>query len=84
MVHFTQGLVLPLGACTCTMPPSNRQRHRAYCFTINNPTSVDEDLLLKINDLKPVLLIYALEYGDEATPHYQGYVRFGLGVDFSR
>lgn len=57
------------------MPAGNR----AWCFTLNNPTEDEKDLLPKESDQlfqHAVSLCYQLEAGASGTPHIQGYVRF--------
>jgi Putative viral replication protein len=46
-----------------------------WCFTLNNPTP-DETVMLAsvINDTLVQYIIYGLEYGDNGTPHYQGFI----------
>lgn len=55
------------------------QGNRAWCFTLNNPTEDETNLLPVPTDTKWPLLVqcvYQLEQGVQGTPHYQGYVRF--------
>nr|WPR18720.1 MAG: replication polyprotein [Owegonang virus 19] len=48
-------------------------RHRAWCFTINNPVEAD---LFGIQHFmrKAKYGIYGKEVGEKGTPHYQGYI----------
>lgn len=48
-------------------------RFRGWCFTINNYSSSDIDLLL---DLHFEYLIFGFEVGKKKTPHIQGYLYF--------
>lgn len=59
-------------------------RRRDYCFTINNHTDEDTQLLKKL-ELDPKLryLIYGEEVGENGTPHLQGYVYFHNAIGFS-
>jgi len=58
----------------------SKRGSRRWCFTVNNPETVLDDLWV---NLQPWLwagatyCVYQLEQGEErATPHYQGYVEF--------
>lgn len=51
-------------------------RHRNWCFTINNPTSEDRDLLDGLVPLRASYLVFGEEYGEEETFHFQGTVVF--------
>lgn len=56
-------------------------RHRAYCFTINNPTEADHfavTLLMK----KAKYGIAGEEIGENGTPHIQGYVHLENPMSF--
>jgi len=50
---------------------------RNYCFTLNNPTDGDEDLIWKLRDIASYLLL-GRETGASGTFHYQGYVEFPI------
>lgn len=57
-------------------------RHRAYCFTINNYTSSDHfavDMLMK----KAIYGIVGEEVGDKGTPHLQGYIHLANPLSFN-
>nr|WAE43056.1 MAG: replication associated protein [Cressdnaviricota sp.] len=50
---------------------------RNWCFTLNNPTAADDLLLNFDNELwtqNVKFAIWMLEYSQELTPHYQGYL----------
>lgn len=49
-------------------------RHRCYCFTINNYTSRDL-YAVKFLEKKALYIILGEEVGEKGTPHYQGYIR---------
>lgn len=50
-------------------------RCRGWCFTVNNPTPVDQDMLQVLGeDPRTVWLIYGVEKGASGTLHLQGYV----------
>lgn len=59
-------------------------KKNAYCFTINNPTTADEEVLkaLEAND-KVRYFIIGREKGESGTPHYQGYIYFRSRVVFA-
>jgi len=58
------------------------QSAKNWCFTINNPTAVDNANLDYLTDplhrvsIELNYVIYQLERGEEGTPHYQGYLQF--------
>ena len=52
----------------------------SYCFTINNYSNADENLL---KDLPYKYLVYGREVGENGTPHLQGYVEFHSKRHFS-
>lgn len=53
-----------------------------YCFTLNNPTDDDTQLLadLAVDDIRigkcVAYVVYQLEAGENGTQHYQGYIQF--------
>lgn len=50
---------------------------RAYCFTINNPTSKPEEILRDAGRHNLFrYIIFQLEHGEKETPHYQGFIQF--------
>lgn len=52
------------------------------CFTINNPTAKDEELLHKSEYIK--YCVYGIEYGENETKHFQGYIQFKRSYAHSR
>lgn len=56
-------------------------RSRGYCFTINNPTELD-DANIQTLISKSIYVIVGKETGQSGTPHYQGYVWFTHAVTF--
>jgi len=50
-------------------------RSRDWVFTINNPTS-DDDQCLRVLQAHASYYIYGREVGEQGTPHYQGYIQF--------
>lgn len=50
---------------------------RSFCFTVNNYTAEDEDLLRAMEKHDAIYLIFGREVApNTGTPHLQGYVRF--------
>lgn len=60
-------------------------KSRGWCFTINNPTILD-DIEIDSILLEPTLVYFVRgkECGEEGTPHYQGFVRFQHPVSLGR
>lgn len=58
-------------------------KSRGWCFTINNPTGLDNEGLEKLSECSDYL-VYGRETGDQGTFHYQGYVRFKHPVRVNR
>lgn len=54
----------------------DRIRSRAWCFTVNNYTENDEELL-RATAQDAVYMVFGRERGESGTPHLQGYVYFG-------
>lgn len=52
--------------------------HRAWVFTLNNPTSP-----LNIDDWPVNYVVYQQETGESGTPHYQGYAEFSRPIRLS-
>lgn len=50
-----------------------KQRSRSWCFTINNYTQNDVDLL---NQVQCQYIVYGYEIGEAGTPHLQGFIYF--------
>jgi len=57
-------------------------RSRGYCFTINNPTQIDDDNV-DILVTKAIYVIVGKEVGESGTPHYQGYAWFQNALTFA-
>lgn len=60
------------------MRPSN-QLH-GYCFTINNPTPNDLEL---VRTIECKYIIFGFEIGEEGTPHLQGYIHYERSKRFN-
>lgn len=53
------------------------ERSRTWCFTLNNYTEEEEDIINSYETNDQVrYLIYGREKGEEGTPHLQGYIMF--------
>lgn len=53
------------------------QKYRDWCFTLNNPTEMDDHRLTTITQLPEfIYMVYQREEGTEGTTHYQGYIEF--------
>lgn len=60
-------------------------KSRGWCFTINNPTVLDELEVESLKDCETVAyLVYGKETGEEGTPHFQGFLRFKHPVTLQR
>lgn len=57
-------------------------RHRAYVFTINNPTEDDANNVRSLVDISQYVIV-GNEKGENGTEHYQGYVYFKEAKTFS-
>lgn len=57
-------------------------RHRAYCFTINNPTEEHTEALEAVK-LRAKYMVWQKEQGEAGTPHFQGYVSLKTQVSFN-
>ena len=55
-------------------------RHRSYCFTINNYTTKDLDMLL---DVYAKYFCFGFEVGKDKTPHIQGYIQYYAARSFN-
>lgn len=63
--------------------PRQRKRHQAYCFTINNWTPADRDLVEALPLHGATYFVCGLEVApDTGTPHFQGYVHFENPRDY--
>lgn len=61
------------------------EKSKGFCFTINNPTEVDDGELQNLKDTASVVyLVWGTEIGEEGTLHYQGFVRFKHATSFQR
>ena len=56
-------------------------RSKYFVFTINNPTSDDDERLSALVK-KATYIVWTPEVGDSGTPHYQGYVEFSTRRTF--
>jgi len=57
------------------MPPVQRPPlARHWCFTLNNPTIDEEEIIERLEQLGFIYTVFQLEVGEQGTPHYQGYV----------
>ncbi|AXQ66223.1 MAG: putative viral replication protein [Cressdnaviricota sp.] len=56
-------------------------RSKYWCFTINNPTSSDDECLSILKE-KSSYIVWTPEVGSSGTPHYQGYVEFSTRRTF--
>lgn len=61
------------------MEASPNSRAKRWCFTLNNYTAQEEDIIQKI---ECQYLIYGHEVGENGTPHLQGYVTFSTRKSF--
>lgn len=64
-----------------------RNRCRAWCYTLNNPTSESIELLRSgqlFKDLACRYMVSQVETGEAGTPHVQGYVYFTHRKSFSQ
>lgn len=59
----------------------NRQRHRSYCFTLNNPTFTELSYLLETIEAK--YFCFGFEVGKKGTQHLQGYVQYHNPTEFT-
>jgi len=58
---------------------------RRWVFTINNPTELDEAVMLSLVDEAAIVYVVGgREVGENGTPHIQGFVVFNRGWRFSR
>lgn len=54
--------------------PANRGRTRHWCFTVNNWTAANDELLKALGAAESTsYLVYGYEEGESGTPHLQGY-----------
>lgn len=56
-------------------------RHRSYSFTLNNPTSIEED---DIKTIPSSYLVFGREKGESNTPHLQGCIVFKNPISFKK
>lgn len=66
---------------------SSRQKQaRNWCFTLNNPTTSEEQELVAMFEAHEQgrYLVYQLELGESGTPHLQGYIEFTRPWRFNR
>lgn len=59
-----------------TYPMSQTSRAIHWCFTLNNPTIDEHQLVDYLEDFGVTYAVFQLEEGENGTPHYQGYVAF--------
>lgn len=59
------------------MAPRNQSRGRHWCFTVNNWTAANDELLKALGAAEgTTYLVYGYEEGENHTPHLQGYICF--------
>lgn len=56
---------------------------RAYCFTLNNYTDVEEANIKRVCGAESIYAIYGREVGESGTPHLQGYIFFKKSYRFT-
>lgn len=60
-------------------------RTRHFCFTVNNYTNADDDLLKALGQAEgTTYLVYGYETGESGTPHLQGYIVFSTTKRFAQ
>lgn len=60
-------------------------KSKGFCFTINNPTENDTNTLIALSNESSILyLVWGTEFGEQATMHYQGFMRLKHAVTFDR
>lgn len=73
---------MPKKAESSGEPKKNGVRARGYCFTINNPTEEDTNLMKAICETAQYAIV-GKEVGEKGTPHFQGYMYFKNAKAFS-
>lgn len=68
------------GQGNTSLTPVQKKRVRSWCFTWNNYTQQDEEL---IQNTECRYLVYGREVGENGTPHLQGTIQFANGTSFS-
>lgn len=67
------------------MPARNTSRGKRWCFTLNNWTEGEQQLLADLLDSEHVFYgVYGRETGENNTPHFQGYVIFAEPKTFNQ
>lgn len=57
------------------MPPTHQPSPaKHWCFTLNNPTIDEDNILDELDTLTFEYAVFQLEEGENGTPHFQGYV----------
>lgn len=55
---------------------NNNPYAKRWCFTYNNPTHHEQEVIDLLDSLEAEYIVFQLEEGAEGTPHYQGFVCF--------
>lgn len=59
--------------------PKNGPKARNWCFTLNNPLIRGDDFLEQLKTVPGFrYVVFQQERGENGTPHFQGYIQFGV------